>query len=70
MQYVSVLTPPLLMCAVVVIAIVAFLRHEMRRAHPDHADHATDIPPTEEFEDSDLDSGAAGRGSSSTTEGS
>lgn len=31
MQALSALTPPLLVCAVVVIAIVAFLRHEMRR---------------------------------------
>jgi hypothetical protein len=35
MQDLSVLTPPLLMCAVVVIAIVAFLRHEMNRSHID-----------------------------------
>jgi hypothetical protein len=32
MQALSALTPPLLVCAVVIIAIVAFLRHEMRRA--------------------------------------
>jgi hypothetical protein len=31
MQDLAALTPPLLVCAVVVIAIVAFLRHEMRR---------------------------------------
>jgi len=30
MKYVSVLTPPLLVCAVFLIAVVAFLRHEMR----------------------------------------
>ena len=30
MQALSALTPPLLVCAVVIIAIVAFLRHEMR----------------------------------------
>ncbi len=34
MKYVSVLTPPLLVCAVFLIAVVAFLRHEMGgRAH-------------------------------------
>jgi len=32
MQALSALTPPLLVCTVVVIAIVAFLRHEMRRS--------------------------------------
>ena len=32
MQALSALTPPLLVCAVVVIAIVAFLRHEMGRS--------------------------------------
>jgi hypothetical protein len=35
MQDLSVLTPPLLMCAVVIIAIVAFLRHEMNRSRAD-----------------------------------
>jgi hypothetical protein len=35
MQDLSALTPPLLMAAVVVVAIVAFLRHEMNRSHPD-----------------------------------
>jgi hypothetical protein len=30
MKYVSVLTPPLLVCAVFLIAVGAFLRHEMR----------------------------------------
>jgi hypothetical protein len=28
-KYVSVLTPPLLVCAVFLIAVIAFLRHEM-----------------------------------------
>jgi len=32
MQALSALTPPLLVCAVVIIAIVAFLRHEMGRS--------------------------------------
>jgi hypothetical protein len=35
MQDLSALTPPLLMCAVVVFAIVAFLRHEMKRSGGD-----------------------------------
>jgi hypothetical protein len=33
MQDLSVLTPPLLMCAAVLVAIGMFLRHEMRRGH-------------------------------------
>jgi hypothetical protein len=32
MQALSALTPPLLVCAVVIIAIVAFLRHETGRS--------------------------------------
>ncbi|HYK67776.1 MAG TPA: hypothetical protein VEV45_07490 [Streptosporangiaceae bacterium] len=32
MQALSALTPPLLVGAVVIVAIVAFLRHEMRRS--------------------------------------
>lgn len=38
MKDLSVLAPPFLMAAVVIIAIVAFLRHEMGRGHVDHAD--------------------------------
>jgi hypothetical protein len=34
MKDLSVLTPPLLMCAAVLFAIGAFLRHEMRRQRP------------------------------------
>ena len=37
MQALSALTPPILVCAVVIIAIVAFLRHEMRRSSADNA---------------------------------
>ncbi len=39
----SVLTPPFLMAAVVIIAIVAFLRHEMGRGRADRTDEE-DIP--------------------------
>jgi hypothetical protein len=41
MKYVSVLTPPALVCAAFLIALVAFLRHEMggRRASSE------DLPP-------------------------
>jgi hypothetical protein len=34
----SALTPPFLVAAVVIIAIVAFLRHEMGRGRADRAD--------------------------------
>lgn len=37
MQVLSALTPPLLVCAVVVIAIAAFLRHEMGRSRTDRS---------------------------------
>jgi hypothetical protein len=38
MNDLSVLTPPFLVAAVVIIAIVAFLRHEMGRGRVDRAD--------------------------------
>jgi hypothetical protein len=46
MQALSALTPPLLVCAVVVVAIVAFLRHEMRRSRTDqsHAGDEAEVP--------------------------
>jgi hypothetical protein len=46
MQDLSALTPPLLVCAVVIIAIVAFLRHEMRRSRTDSSAHGQegDVP--------------------------
>jgi hypothetical protein len=49
MKYVSVLTPPLLVCAAFLIAVVAFLRHEMggrRRS-------SEDLPP-DDISDEDL----------------
>jgi hypothetical protein len=44
MQDLSVLTPPLLMCAVVLIAIGAFLRHEMSRRREDPRDPDDESP--------------------------
>jgi hypothetical protein len=38
MKDLSALTPPFLVAAVVIIAIVAFLRHEMGRGRVDRAD--------------------------------
>jgi hypothetical protein len=51
-KYVSVLTPPALVCAAFLIALVAFLRHEMggrRRS-------SEDLPP-ESISDEDLNQG-------------
>jgi hypothetical protein len=70
MKDLSVLTPPLLMGAVVVIAIVAFLRHEMRRSRPGREHPAAGISPTEQFEGDDLDSASDGQGASSAVDGS
>jgi hypothetical protein len=44
LQDISALTPPVLMCAVVLLAIGAFLRHEMNRKRPEDMDEARDIP--------------------------
>jgi len=44
MRDISALTPPLLMCAVVLLAIGAFLRHEMGRKRPEDIDQPQDIP--------------------------
>ena len=59
MTYLSVLTPPFLVCAVVIIAIVAFLRHEIGRGRARRADPADDIPaaPTEAGEEDDSEPG-------------
>ena len=46
MKDLSVLTPPFLVAAVVIIAIVAFLRHEMGRGRVDRADRE-DIPASD-----------------------
>jgi hypothetical protein len=46
-QDLSVLTPPLLMCAVVVIAVVAFVRHEMgKKRSGDDSRESEDFPAT------------------------
>lgn len=68
MSDLSVLTPPLLMAAVVVVAIVAFLRHEMRRSRPGREDQADDISPGQQFDDATTDSTADGHGSSSAAD--
>jgi hypothetical protein len=61
MKYVSVLTPPLLVCAAFLVAVGAFLRHEMgarRRRSEDVAEQ--DISATEEIPARDADTRAEG----------
>jgi hypothetical protein len=45
MQYLSALTPPLLMCAAVLFAVGAFLRHEMGRKRSAEEEEPEEIPP-------------------------
>jgi hypothetical protein len=56
MQDLSVLTPPLLMCTVVIIAIVAFLRHEMNRSRTVKSAPDENISAVVEHRDDDLES--------------
>ena len=56
MKYVSVLTPPALVCAVFLIAVVAFLRHEMgarRRRSEDLP--SEDIPGADQIPEREAD---------------
>jgi hypothetical protein len=45
MQDLSALTPPLLMCAAVLFAVGAFLRHEMGRKRSAEDEEPEGIPP-------------------------
>jgi hypothetical protein len=76
MQALSALTPPLLVCAVVIIAIVAFLRHEMGQTRTDRSATGDEgeLPPVPGTADADEAQGkpadvarapADGRGSAS-----
>jgi hypothetical protein len=71
MQDLSALTPPLLMCAVVVLAIVAFLRHEMNRSGRDSStpydNAAASEQPGDDLQSQSQDDSAAGRTSSRDT---
>jgi hypothetical protein len=59
MQALSALTPPLLVCAVVIIAIVAFLRHEMGQSHTDRSvtGDEGELPPVPGTADADEEQG-------------
>jgi hypothetical protein len=68
MKDLAVLTPPFLVGAAVIVAIVAFLRHEMGRARPDRQDTDEDnsalasTPPGELDEDAGSHADAAAPG--------
>ncbi|HEY2505404.1 MAG TPA: hypothetical protein VGI58_02725 [Streptosporangiaceae bacterium] len=55
MKDLSVLTPPFLVCAAVVVAIVAFLRHEMGRGRQDDSDRGADISEAAQITDEQRD---------------
>jgi hypothetical protein len=55
-KYVSVLTPPLLVCAVFLIAVIAFLRHEMGGRRKDSQDlPGNEIPDDDPIPGRDAD---------------
>jgi hypothetical protein len=55
MKYVSVLTPPLLVCAAFLAAVVAFLRHEMGAGR-----RRSEDLPSDDISDEDLIPGHEG----------
>ena len=56
MNDLAALTPPFLVAAAVVIAIIVFLRHEMGRKRVDRADLDGNIPAAEPQDDINRDS--------------
>lgn len=60
MKDLAVLTPPFLMAAAVITAIVAFLRYEMGRTRADRADPEEDFPVSGPQADNTEDSESAG----------
>ena len=56
MNDLAALTPPFLVAAAVIIAIVAFLRHEMGRKRVDRSDLQDNIPAAEPQDDINRDS--------------
>jgi hypothetical protein len=65
MKDLSVLTPPLLMAAAVVVAVVAFLRREMGPKRPEETPEPDDIPAVPPISGQQADSQRAGTGASS-----
>jgi hypothetical protein len=60
MNDLAVLTPPFLVAAAVITAIVGFLRHEMGRKRADRADLEQNFPEPEPSADNTEDSKSAG----------
>jgi hypothetical protein len=58
MQDMAALTPPLLMLAVILLAIGAFLRHEMGRKRRDDIDQPQDIPAASPISDPHVNANA------------
>jgi hypothetical protein len=69
MKDLTVLTPPFLMCAVVIIAIVAFVRHEMGRGRPDRGDAIDDSSavPGDQADEFDSNAGSGAETSAPAT---
>jgi hypothetical protein len=67
MQDLAALTPPLLVCGVVVIAIVAFLRHEMNRSRADKSASSENLPVTPQRRGDDPESQPHGGSEGSRT---
>jgi hypothetical protein len=65
MNDLTVLVPPFLMCAAVITAIVAFLRHEMGRARSDRReagdDNSASVPTATDKLDEEASASAAPR---------
>ena len=55
MNDLAALTPPFLVAAAVIIAILAFVRHEMGRKRVDRADLGGNIPTPQPQEDNNRD---------------
>lgn len=60
MQDLAVLTPPLLMCAAVLFAVGAFLRHEMGKKRPEEDEPQPDPVDPSHVSGSDVDGSMAG----------
>jgi hypothetical protein len=56
MQDLAVLTPPLLVCAAVIVAIIVFLRHEMGRSGPDESATGDETPASASSARAEIDS--------------
>lgn len=67
MQDLSVLTPPLLMCAAVLFAVGAFLRHEMSKKRPETDEPETDEPIASPSTPEETGNNAAGSDASEST---